>query len=139
MEFDFEKSFAVLVVFSIAISGCASFGGGTSTASKSPQTETYTSITSFPSPTSSTTPTTTIWDPGTQYLGVVNVSNDTAMRYEKDERYNYENLTEKQKDVFVESLECDCLVKQGIFKFNSQIIKVVKYQGEWYYLQVSIN
>lgn len=61
------------------------------------------------------------------------------MEFNESNRVSYENLSEKRKELFFRTLQCDCNVNQNEFSFNDEErIQVVKYRGEYYYLRVTI-
>lgn len=61
------------------------------------------------------------------------------MEYDEDARYDFQIISNNQQQIFLEALQCECLVDQGEFQFGGQAVKVVEYKDNWYYLQVSIN
>ncbi|WP_227130954.1 hypothetical protein [Halorubellus salinus] len=124
----------VFLVVNIALAGCTNLPGGTTaeTTTTEPPTKTIT--------TTKTTPDTT-GEPqkGDNLLSVSAVDNDTVEAVNASAKANFSELNETQQEVFLEAHECDCNVNQDVFRFNDKDrFEYVRYEGQWYFLRVSI-
>lgn len=120
---------AFLVVNS-ALAGCANLSGGTTTTATPTETTT----------TTGTTPDTTgAPQKGDTLLSVSAVDNDTAEAVTESAKANFSELSDTQQGVFLEAHECDCNSNQDVFRFSdTDRIEYVRYEGQWYFLRVSI-
>lgn len=113
----------LVLVSGVALAGCAGTQG------ESPTTAT----------TTETTTTTDTPEKGDNLLSVSKVNESTAMKVNESKREPFSSLNESQQDVFLKAYNCSCNVEQGVFKFNDKDrIEYVKYEGQWYYLRVSM-
>lgn len=134
----------------VLASGCAGLTpSDTPTSSVTTTTEervtteerTTTEATTVDSTTTRTLPRTVGDDPqkGDDLLSVSNISESEAEKANASERSEFRNLTEPQQRAFELALECDCNVVQDAFTFNDEDrIKVVAYDGRYYYVRVAI-
>lgn len=127
-------SFVIVIV--VILSGCAEIPGA-----ESPSTETTGTATTIEKTTTQAGETTEDKTPekGSNLLSVTQINESTAMKYSASMRTDLENLNDTQQQVFERALECECNVDQEVFRFNDKDrIKVVKYNGNYYYLRATI-
>jgi|APHM01.1.fsa_nt_gi hypothetical protein len=76
---------------------------------------------------------------GFDAFSLQDVNESIAFRADESERASFANLTDAQQELFLQALECDCNIKQEVFRFNDkERIRYVEYNGSWYYLRVAI-
>lgn len=92
--------------------------------------------------TTTTQPSTTTTDEpekGDTLLSVTEVNTSTVMQVNESQRTNFAALSERQRAVFLEALNCSWTVQQTVFRFDdADRVGSVKYEGQWYYLRVAI-
>ncbi|WP_227375445.1 hypothetical protein [Haladaptatus halobius] len=131
---------AGLLVLSLLLAGCSGLSpspGAAEPATVESTTPTSTTETTA-TPTTSTTETMPAY--GTEFLSVSELNESEAMAFDASERVAFENHSAECKEVVEEAVECDCSVTlDGEFSFhNEKRVKVVRYEGGYYYLRVAI-
>lgn len=131
------RTLSLVLALAVILSGCAGTLGG-----ESPDTETTGTVTTVEETTmTQITETTEEQTPkkGSNLFSVTQINESNAMEYNASSRSDFENLTDEQHKVFKRALECDCNVNQEVFRFNDKDrIQVVKYDGNYYYLRVTV-
>ena len=109
-------------------------------------TDTEATTTEAPAETTATaiadTPAATDAEPrkGDQFLSVSRLNESQAMQWNASKRASFGSLSEERQQVVKEALQCDCNVElDGEFSFHDKArVEVVKYEGTYYFLRVSI-
>jgi|GEM_PF-2874495 len=144
-----RTAIVLLCAAALLLAGCAGApAGGSDPGSNTTETTTTstTSTTTETADTSTTTETTsttitTADDPekGDNLLSLSAVPNSTAENASAHEKANFSALSAAQREVFLEAHDCDCNVEQSVFRFNDKDrIQYVRYEGQWYFLRVTI-
>lgn len=127
---------SLVLVLALVVSGCAGVpdAGNPDTDTSGTVTTTGETTTQVEETTEEETP-----EKGSNLLSVSQINESTAMKFNESARTVFDNLTDNQQEVFERAIECDCNVNQNIFEFNDKDrIKVVKYDGKYYYLRVTV-
>lgn len=133
-----------LVVFVVFSAGCAGLAEDTTQSTtmaptSSETTATPTATTTTMGVASSMSSTIDRPDKGDNLLSLTRVNESTAMTVNLSQRASVGNLTDAQREVVHEALNCDCNVNQEVFTFNDEDrLQYVTYNGTWYYLRVAI-
>ena len=140
-----------LLLVNITLAGCVnlpgdSAGGTTTTVSATPTGTTTATATPTETATTTTTTTTettpdTTGEPqkGDNLLSVTAVDTDTVEAINESVKADFSELSDTQQAVFLDAHDCDCNVNQDVFRFNDEDqIEYVRYEGQWYFLRVSI-
>ena len=126
------------LLMNVALAGCANFSGGETTTT-APTTSATATTAETNTATTTTTETSNEPQKGDNLLAVSAMDNDTVEAVNASKRANFSELSETQQEVFLEANECDCNVNQDVFRFNDKDrIEYVRYEGQWYFLRVSI-
>lgn len=152
-----ERVSTVLVILTIVLAGCSAVPtdqaaetttettASTTTTTTMKPTLTTTTTTKPTLTTTTTTPTTEESSPakGTMYLSVVRLENQSSYReWSADERAQLRELPDDKRE------EVLTVLKEGAGQtqirtdawsyYNEGRVKVVKYNGTWYYVRISI-
>ena len=129
----------------LQILGLAALGSGAGclaqSQNQSPAGEENTSSTTTTATSTTITTTTTTEGPqkGDNLLSVSRVDNSTAMQANKSKRASFSEFNESQQEVFLKAYNCSCNVNQVVFTFNDKDrVEYVQYDGDWYFLRVTI-
>lgn len=124
---------SIVAVSGIALAGCAGTQGDAPT--------TIETVTTTPDPLTVTTTATPPSTPekGDNLLSVMKVNSSTAMEANDSKRATFSALNQSQQEAFLRAYKCSCNVNQNVFQFNDKDrIEYVRYEGQWYYLRVTI-
>lgn len=136
------------VIFVVVLTGCSGVAPGSSPPETTTTTHNNSSDTTTTEQTTVESTRTTIEQTtgndktpqkGDNLLSVQRINTSNAMKFNESSRINYADLSDSKKELFTRALQCDCNINQNQFSFHDeQRVKVVKYDGEYYYLRVAI-
>ncbi|WP_336359766.1 hypothetical protein [Haladaptatus sp. ZSTT2] len=122
-----------VVVSTVAFAGCTG-AQGTASPTTEPTSTTATKTTETTTESTSDTP-----EYGDELLSLMEVDNATAMKANASQRANFSDLYQREQAVFLEAYNCSCNVEQEIFRFHSEHrFDYVRFNGQWYFIRVSI-
>jgi hypothetical protein len=137
---------AVAFLALVVSAGCVAPGGGSQTnttltdATSETTSAESTTGTDATTETPSATTTTVEYEKGDELLSASELNESQAMQFDASERADFGNLSETRRQVVKRTIECDCNVElDGEFDYHDEErIEVVKYDGTYYYLRITI-
>lgn len=140
-----RRILAIALLAVVVTAGCTAPGGQEASPERTtaePTEMTSETASQTTEQTETTTETTTDAEPqkGDQLLSVSELNESQAAEWNASKRAAFDNLSAERQQVVKQAIECDCNVElDGEFSFHDKTrIEVVRYDGRYYFLRVSI-